>query len=210
MPQPPERILNGATLVLATHNLGKVKELQDLVVPFGCRVASALDFGVDAPEENGATFAENALIKARHSAHKTGKIALSDDSGLCIDILEGRPGIHSARYAIEAGGFKRAMHNLERELQGLEDPSACFVCALAIAFPSKHLGESGESLVFVGKVGGTLTFPMRGHKGFGYDSIFIPQGHTRTFAEMNPREKYALSHRAKAFEKMVRTCFRVD
>lgn len=188
-------------LVLATHNPGKVKELADLLAPYGTQVSSAGDHRVPEPEETGATFAENAALKARHTARLTGLPALADDSGLAVDALDGAPGIYSARWAGPGKDFTVAMDKVRQALlaKGItpEGARAHFVCHLTLARPN------GAQQDFPGMVQGRLTFPPRGDKGFGYDPIFIADGHTRTFAEMEPAEKHAISHRADAFRKFV-------
>lgn len=185
------------TLVLASHNQGKLRELQALLSPLGFTVESAGDLGVSEPEETGLTFAANAELKALHSATATGKLALADDSGLSVPALDGAPGIYSARWAGAHKDFTVAMHRIARELheRGLEPEgqAAYFTCALALAWPS------GDVQHVEGRVDGTLTFPPRGEKGFGYDPIFIPSGYTHTFAEMEPLAKEKISHRTRAF-----------
>ena len=199
-------ILNNSKIVLATHNKGKVPELASLVQPFGCTVISAGELNVSEPIEDGITFEENALIKARNSAKATGLIALADDSGLSVRALGGRPGIHSARYAGVSKDFDVAMDKLHRELEDttdMTDLSAHFVCALAIVTPD------GKEKVFRGEVHGTLVFPKQGDRGFGFDPVFIPLGHDITFGQMNPADKHAMSHRADAFKKMLTECFEI-
>lgn len=188
-----------SSLILATHNQGKVRELGALLQPLGFSVTAAGDLGVTEPEETENTFAGNALLKAKHTCNATNLPSLADDSGLCVPALNNAPGIYSARWAGEHKDFTLAMQRVENKLKALQtnDYSAYFVCALALCLPS------GEQHVFEGRIDGTLTFPPRGDKGFGYDPIFIPKGYTQTFAEMEPSEKHALSHRARAFEKFV-------
>ena len=193
------RLPRGASLVLASHNKGKLREIAELVEPFGLNVKSAGELGLPEPEETEPTFEGNALLKARAAADASGLPALSDDSGLCVTALEGAPGIYSARWAGEAKDFAAAMARVERELKakGATDRSAKFVCALALALPT------GEHRIFVGEVHGTLVFPPRGTRGFGYDPIFVPEGHGETFGEMEPAAKHAISHRARAFAKLI-------
>lgn len=187
------------TLVLATHNPGKVREIAALLEPHGvaCEAAGAL--GLAEPEETQDTFAGNAKLKALAAARATGLPALADDSGLAVTTLGGAPGVHSARWAEGPDGrdFSCAMTRVEQEVAGHADRSAAFICALCIAWPD------GRAQVFEGRVDGAITFPPRGDRGFGYDPIFVPEGDTRTFAEMDPAEKHATSHRTRAFEKLV-------
>jgi len=185
-------------LLAATHNKGKVSELKDLFEPHGFQVVSAHELGLDEPEETEATFAGNALLKARAAMRATGLPALSDDSGLAVTALGGEPGIYSARWAGEPRDFYRAMERVEAELQasGSPDRSAKFVCALAVAWPD------GQEAVFEGEVHGTLVWPPRGEKGFGYDPVFVATGETITFGEMDPNRKHAMSHRADAVKKL--------
>lgn len=185
----------GSTLVVASHNKGKVREIEELLAPLGFEIKGAAELGLPEPEENGASFTENALIKARSAARVSGLPSLSDDSGLCVGALDGAPGIYSARWAGEGKDFRIAMKRVEDELNGNPDRRAFFVCVLAMALPGGH------EETFEGRVYGTLTFPPRGERGFGYDPIFIPEGHRFTFGEMDPAAKHAMSHRAKAFEK---------
>jgi XTP/dITP diphosphohydrolase len=185
----------GSTLVVASHNKGKVHEIEELLAPLGFEIKGAAELGLPEPEENGASFTENALIKARSAARVSGLPSLSDDSGLCVGALDGAPGIYSARWAGEGKDFRIAMKRVEDELNGNPDRRAFFVCVLAMALPGGH------EETFEGRVYGTLTFPPRGERGFGYDPIFIPEGHRFTFGEMDPAAKHAMSHRAKAFEK---------
>ena len=186
----------GATLVIASHNPGKVREIAELLAPFDLKVRSAGDFGLPEPEENGSTFAENAAIKAKAAAAGCGLPALADDSGLSVAALVGQPGIYSARWAGADKNFTHAMQRVEEELGDTPDRRAEFVCALAMASPA------GEVEHFEGRVQGCLVWPPRGDQGFGYDPIFVPNGETRTFGEMPPAEKHAISHRARAFARL--------
>jgi XTP/dITP diphosphohydrolase len=192
------KLPRGSSLVLASHNKGKLREIADLVAPFGLNVKSAGELGLPEPEETELTFEGNALLKARAAADASGLPALSDDSGLCVMALGGAPGIYSARWAGETKDFAGAMARVERELneKNAKDFSAKFVCALALAMPK------GEHQIFLGEVHGTLTFPPRGERGFGYDPIFVMDGMDQTFGEIDPDRKHAISHRAKAFEKL--------
>jgi XTP/dITP diphosphohydrolase len=190
----------GSTLVVASHNPGKVREIVDLLAPFGFIVKSAAELDLPEPEETGTTFAENAALKARAAAAGSGLLALADDSGLAVAALDGAPGIYSARWAGPSKDFGPAMARVERELKEkhTSDVSAKFVCALALAQPG------GGVEIFQGEIQGHLEFPPRGNKGFGYDPIFVPEGMNRTFGEIDPDEKHAVSHRARAFAKLVK------
>jgi len=195
-------------IVIATHNSGKLREMRELLAPYGIEATSVGELGLDEPEETGADFASNALIKARAAAKGANLPALADDSGLCVEALGGMPGIYSARWAGEAKDFYAAMARIEEEVKKSGSPSrrAHFVSALAVAWPD------GAEQVFQGKVFGDLTFPPRGKQGFGYDPCFTPDGHSRTFGEMSAEEKHgvpadgseALSHRARAFQMLAR------
>jgi XTP/dITP diphosphohydrolase len=189
------KLAAGASLVIATHNRGKLREIAELLAPARARVHGADELGLPEPAETGATFAENAIIKAESAAKASGLVALADDSGLAVAALDGAPGIYSARWAGPKKDFPAAMARIERELKakGTMDFSAKFVCALALAVP----GEKTET--FVGEVHGRLVFPPRGKNGFGYDPIFVAEGMDRTFGEIAPAEKEAISHRARAF-----------
>lgn len=192
------RTLSPGKLIAATHNAGKVKELKALFEPLGFEVVSAIELDLPEPEETEKTFVGNAVLKARAAADATGQPALSDDSGLAVDALDGAPGIYSARWAGEPRDFGVAMEKVREELQSRKavDYSARFICALAICWPDGH------SEAFEGEVRGHLEFPPRGEKGFGYDPIFVADGETITFGEMDPDRKHAMSHRADAFAKL--------
>ncbi len=209
------RKLQPGKLVLASHNKGKLREIGALVAPYGMEAISAADLGLPEPEETGATFAENALIKAR-SAAASGCVALSDDSGLEVAALGGRPGVYTADWAErqwfegEAGkewagrDWYMAMGKVEGMLSALGpdvDRSASFVCTLALVWPD------GEELVVEGRAHGSLTWPPRGALGFGYDPVFVPNGSDQTYAEIEPAQKHAISHRADAFAKLVAAVF---
>jgi XTP/dITP diphosphohydrolase len=189
----------GTTLVVASHNQGKVREIKDLLAPFGIVTKGAAELGLPEPEETETTFAGNAALKARAAAEASGLPALADDSGLAVTALGGAPGIYSARWAGETKDFSFAMQRVERELKekGAQDFSAKFVCALALAEPGK------EPEIFEGEVHGRLLFPPRGTRGFGYDPIFVADGMSETFGEIEPARKHAMSHRARAFAKLV-------
>ncbi len=193
------RLPRGSHLVVASHNEGKVREIKALLGPHGIVAVSAGSLGLPEPEETGLTFAANAEIKAHASAKGSGHAALADDSGLCVEALDGAPGIYSARWAGPTKDFRIAMTRIHDELRhkGLTTSAAKFVCALCVALPS------GEFQTFEGEVHGRLTFPPRGDHGFGYDPIFIADGMEETFAEIDPAKKHAMSHRAKAFEKLL-------
>jgi XTP/dITP diphosphohydrolase len=197
-------------VVAATHNKGKLAELRDLLEPKGIELVSAGELGLPEPAEDGDSFIANALIKARASVEGSGLPSLSDDSGICVEGLDGAPGIYSARWASD-GDFAGAMSRVEALLaeRGAVKPwRAWFVSALAIAWPDGHVET------FEGRVDGDLVFPPRGTRGFGYDPCFLPDGHARTFGEMSAEEKHglpadgslALSHRARAFQALARAC----
>jgi XTP/dITP diphosphohydrolase len=193
----------GLKLVAATHNPGKAKELAALLDGrFEVLAAGAL--GLPEPDETETTFVGNALLKARHAADLSGQIALADDSGVSVAALDGAPGIYSARWAGPTKDFAVAMDKVAERIEetGSQDRSAWFTCALAVAWPN-----GGPAVVVQGEVHGTLTFPPRGDRGFGYDPIFIPNGHDQTFGEMEPAAKDAMSHRAVAFEKLKAALF---
>ncbi|MDH3239840.1 MAG: RdgB/HAM1 family non-canonical purine NTP pyrophosphatase [Alphaproteobacteria bacterium] len=196
------RRLASGTLVLATHNPGKVREVAALIEPFRLQVRSAGELGLDEPVEDGADFIANAEIKARAAAAASGLPALADDSGLAVAALGGAPGVYSARWAGEPRDFARAMERVHAELaaSGSDDDRARFVCALALCWPDGHC-ETVE-----GEVRGRLTWPPRGRNGFGYDPMFIAEGESLTFGEMEPDAKHAISHRADAFRKLVARC----
>lgn len=198
------RKLIAGQLVIASHNAGKVKEINALVAPFGIAAISAGDLGLPVPEETQKTFAGNAALKALAAATASGLPALADDSGLEVRALGGRPGVHTADWAEMPGGrdFYLAMGRVEQELQALAttDRSARFVCCLALAWPDGHVET------FLGRVEGSLTWPPRGTMGFGFDPVFVPEGHSRTFAELDPETKHAISHRADAFRQLVAAC----
>ena len=197
-------------VVAATHNKGKLVELSELLGPHGLEVVAAGALGLPEPEETGDTFVANALIKSRTAAGLSGLPALADDSGLCVQGLDGAPGIYSARWALD-GDFGAAMERIRRELEARAAPKpwrGWFVSALAISWPDGH------DETFEGRVDGELQFPPRGTAGFGYDPVFTPDGHTRSFGEMSSIEKHglpadgslALSHRARAFQLLEKAC----
>ena len=194
------RRLAAARLIVASHNAGKVREIAALLGPLGIEAAGASTLGLAEPEETGDTFIANAQLKARAAADASGEPALADDSGLVVPALDGAPGIYSARWAGPGKDFRVAIARIEAELaaRGHETGGAAayFVCALSLGWPDGHCAN------VEGRVDGTLTFPPRGQHGFGYDPIFVPDGHGRTFGEMLPEEKQPLTHRARAFEQL--------
>ena len=204
-----ERARLPSRLVVATHNAGKLREIEELLGPYGVVAVGAAALGLEEPEETGSTFRDNAVIKARAAARASGLLALADDSGLCVEALNNAPGIYSARWAGETKDFGAAMARVEREIKARGAPPpwrAAFVSVLALAW------SDGAVETFEGRVDGTLVFPPQGTAGFGYDPLFRPDGHDRTFGEMNSQEKHgipadgslALSHRARAFQKLQR------
>jgi XTP/dITP diphosphohydrolase len=195
------RRLGPGKLVIASHNQGKVREIAALLGPYGIEPVSAAALDLPEPEETGTSFVDNADLKARLAADLSGLPALADDSGLCVDALEGRPGIHSARWAGPDRDFRVGMERIWEEVlaKGPEaGRDAHFVCALAVAWPN-----DGQCENFEGRVYGQLVWPPRGDRGFGYDPMFQPIGHDQTFGEMDPAAKHAMSHRAEAFRKLV-------
>ncbi len=193
-------------LVIASHNAGKVREIGDLMAPFGIEVVSARSLGLPEPEETGTTFEANAALKARAAARAARLPALADDSGVVVPALGGDPGIYSARWAGPSKDFAIAMRKVEDALAaklvpGVADRRASFVAVLALAWPDDHVE------MFRGEVHGGLVWPPRGNKGFGYDPMFVPDGYTLTFGEMDPAAKHAISHRARAFQQLVAACF---
>lgn len=188
-------------LVIASHNPGKVREIGDLLGPFGVAVRSAGELALAEPEETGTTFAANAELKARAAATASGLPALSDDSGLVVGALGGAPGVLSARWAGPGKDFGEAMRKVEDALAGHADRRAHFACALALCWPD------GDCEVFTGIVRGRLVWPPRGTRGFGYDPMFVADGYDLTFGEMEPALKHRISHRADAFRKLVAACF---
>ena len=189
------KLPQGCTLGVASHNKGKIREIFELLAPYGIAVKGAGELGLPEPEETGLTFADNAILKARASALGAKTYALADDSGLAVAALDGAPGIYSARWAGEARDFGFAMQKVEQALAGKVDRSAKFVCALALCDPE------GNVEVYEGEVHGHLEFPPRGAHGFGYDPIFVADGMTETFGEIDPALKHSISHRANAFKK---------
>ncbi|MFM9862539.1 MAG: RdgB/HAM1 family non-canonical purine NTP pyrophosphatase [Micropepsaceae bacterium] len=196
------RRLTEKRLVVASHNPGKVREIADLIAPFAIEAVPASALSLAEPDETEPTFIGNALIKAHAAANASGLPALSDDSGLCVNALNGEPGVYSARWAGPRKDFRDAMQLVHDRLResSAKDRNAHFVCALAIAWPDGH------AEAFEGRITGTLVWPPRGTLGFGYDPMFVPEGHSITFGEMRPAQKHAMSHRARAFAKFVEAC----
>ncbi len=201
-PQAIRKLAPGK-LVIASHNPGKVREIAELLEGHGLEVVSAAALDLPEPEETGTTFVANAELKAQAAADLSGLPALADDSGLCVEALNGDPGIFSARWAGETKDFGAAMRLVEDKLAAIDDAprDAHFVCALALAWPDGHVEW------FEGRVDGTLVWPPRGDKGFGYDPVFLAQGETETFGEMDQARKHAISHRADAFRQLVKAVF---
>lgn len=195
-------------LIIASHNPGKVREIGELLAPFGVEAVAAGDLGLPEPDETGETFVANAALKSQAAAEAGNLPALADDSGFAVSALDGAPGIYSARWAGPDKDFGKAMATIEEMMRGAEDRSAKFVCALALSWPDE--GDGGETICFEGTVSGGVVWPPRGDKGFGYDPIFVPEGRDLTFAEMDPAEKHAMSHRANAFRQLVDACFDPD
>ncbi len=201
------RAFHEPRLVVASHNAGKVREIGELMWPFGIETVSAAGLGLPEPDETETTFEGNARLKARAAAQASGLPALADDSGLTVAALGDAPGIYSARWAETPRGrdFGHAMKTVWRKLEVVAAPEprrAVFVCALALAWPDGH------DETFLGTCEGRLVWPPRGGKGFGYDPIFIARGEEITFGEMEPERKHAISHRADAFRQLVDACFR--
>lgn len=195
------RAFTAPSLVVASHNAGKVKEIGHLLAPYDVEITSATLLGLAEPEETGASFRANAELKAHAAAGASALPALADDSGLAVAALEGAPGIHSARWAGPGRDFLAAMARIEDTLPEGADRAAAFVCALALAWPDGHCET------FEGRIEGSLVWPPRGENGFGYDPVFVAAGHDLTFGEMDPAEKHAISHRAAAFAQLVAACF---
>ncbi len=199
-PPVPHRKLAAGKLVIASHNEGKVREIRALLGPYGIEPVSAAELDLPEPEETGTTFVANAELKALQAADLSGLPALADDSGLCVEALNNEPGIFSARWAGEGRDFALAMQRVEDRFAQLPPETgrdAHFVCALALAWPDGHVEW------FEGRVDGTLVWPPRGDRGFGYDPMFVPAGHAVSFGEMEPAAKHAMSHRADAFRQLV-------
>ncbi len=191
-------------LLVASHNEGKVSEIRALLSPFGLELRSASELFLQEPEETGSSFQANAELKARAASDASGLPALADDSGLCVEVLNGQPGIYSARWAGPQKNFDFAMEKVRLGLveEGTLNTRAWFIAGLALAWPDGHMEY------FEGRVDGDLVWPPRGLKGFGYDPMFKPDGHEMTFGEMDPAKKHGMSHRADAFRKLVDACFK--
>ncbi|PPR11009.1 MAG: dITP/XTP pyrophosphatase [Alphaproteobacteria bacterium MarineAlpha11_Bin1] len=188
-------------LIIASHNPGKVRELGELLLPWSVEVVSAAQLSLPEPEETGLTFIENAKLKADSAALMANLPALADDSGLEVNALGGAPGIYSARWGGPEKDFDAAMVRVNEEIGNNPDRGARFVCALALTWPDGH------SEVFEGTVNGALVWPPRGERGFGYDPMFLADGDTGTYGEIDPEKKHANSHRAAAFRKLIDACF---
>jgi len=204
MPRQAIRKLQPGKLVIASHNPGKVREIQALLGPYGITPVSAAELDLPEPDETGTTFVANAELKALQAADLSGLPALADDSGLCVEALGDEPGIFSARWAGEGKDFAVAMQRVQDRLAALPPETqrdAHFVCALALAWPDGHVEW------FEGRIDGCLVWPPRGDRGFGYDPMFVPLGGEQTFGEMDPQAKHAISHRALAFRQLVEAVF---
>jgi XTP/dITP diphosphohydrolase len=211
-PKAHRKIRRPSRLVIATHNPGKLGEMRELLAPYGVDAISAGEMGLPEPQETGMSFRDNARIKAQAAAQATGLPAFADDSGLAVDALDGAPGIYSARWAGPDKDFGRAMATIEEKLHErsattAERRKAQFISALCVAWPDGHVED------FEARAAGTLVWPPRGDQGFGYDPMFLPDGHARTFGEMSSEEKHGLpprgkglSHRARAFVKLAEAC----
>ena len=196
-------IFNDKKIIIASHNIGKVKEIRFILDPLKVEVLSANDFNLGEPIEDGLSFEENALIKSSFVSRKTGIASLSDDSGICFCDLNNEPGIYSARWAGKGKNFNLAMSKINDHIKRVENPNynCFFVCALSLCWPS------GKNITVSGKIDGKFSWPPKGNFGFGYDPIFKPLGYDKTFAEMDPQFKHSISHRAVAFKKLKSLCF---
>ena len=194
---------NNKKIVIASHNKGKVEEIKILLRPLKIEVLSADDFNLKEPKEDGFSFEENSLIKSSYVCNRTGIPSLSDDSGICFSDLNNEPGIYSARWAGKNKDFKKAMHRIADALlmSGKYDKKAHFHCALCLSWPD------GQSESVEGILPGQIVWPARGNRGFGYDPIFMPDGYTETFGEMDPVKKHKISHRSVAYKKLIEKCF---
>jgi non-canonical purine NTP pyrophosphatase (RdgB/HAM1 family) len=195
------KLASGQKLVLASHNPGKLREIASLLRPHGIEVVSAATLGLPEPEENAADFAGNARIKAVAAATASGLAALSDDSGFCVAALDGAPGVFSARWAGRSKDFAHAMATVRHRIGDTSDRRAWFVAALCLAWPDGH------TETFLGRIDGAIVWPPRGDKGFGYDPMFVPAGGQQTFGEMDADDKHQVSHRARAFAQVLKSCF---
>jgi XTP/dITP diphosphohydrolase len=197
----PRTLTPARKLVLASHNKGKLREIEALLRPLGIEVVSAGALGLPEPEEDAPDFAGNARIKALAAATATGLPALSDDSGFCVAALDGAPGVYSARWAGPAKDFGQAMATVHERIGDNPDRRAWFIAALCLAWPDGH------TETFLGRIDGAVVWPPRGDKGFGYDPMFVPAGSGQTFGEIEPDQKHAVSHRARAFAQLLVACF---
>ena len=197
------RVFKDNKLVIASHNQGKIKEINELLNELNIEILSAHDLRIEEPEENGFTFEENALIKSAFVSKATGLPCISDDSGICFSDLNNEPGIHSARWAGKDKDFKSAMLNINKEIKKIKNPSydCHFVCSLSICWPDNY------HVTVSGRVNGKFSWPPKGTKGFGYDPIFKPLGYKLTFGEMMPEFKHRISHRSIAFKKLINLSF---
>jgi XTP/dITP diphosphohydrolase len=195
------KLARGEKLVLASHNQGKLREIEALLRPHGVAVVSAAALGLPEPVEDATDFAGNARIKAVAAASATGLPALSDDSGFCVAVLDGAPGVHSARWAGPSKDFAAAMATVQQRIGDNPDRRAWFIAALCLAWPDGH------TETFLGRIDGVAVWPPRGAFGFGYDPMFVPAGGQSTFGEMDPDQKHAVSHRARAFAQVLTSCF---
>lgn len=197
----PRKLAPDRKLVLASHNKGKLREIETLLRPLGIEVVSAGDLGLPEPEEDAPDFAGNARIKALAAATATGLPALSDDSGFCVAALDGAPGVYSARWAGPAKDFGQAMAAVHERIGDNPDRRAWFIAALCLAWPDGH------TETFLGRIDGAVVWPPRGNRGFGYDPMFVPAGWGQTFGEIDSEKKHTVSHRARAFAQVLRSCF---
>lgn len=195
------KLAPGQKLVLASHNKGKLREIEGLLRPLDIEVVSAAALGLPEPAEDAPDFAGNARIKAVAAATASGLPALSDDSGFCVAALNGAPGVHSARWGGPSKDFGRAMAVVHERIGDNTDRRAWFIAALCLAWPDGH------TETFLGRIDGAAVWPPRGDKGFGYDPMFMPTGFQQTFGELAPDEKHAISHRARAFAQVLTSCF---
>jgi XTP/dITP diphosphohydrolase len=197
----PRKLTRGQKLVLASHNKGKLREIESLLRPLGVAVVSAGALGLAEPVEDAPDFAGNARIKALAAATASGLPALSDDSGFCVAALDGAPGVLSARWAGPSKDFAAAMATVQQRIGDSPDRRAWFIAALCLAWPDGH------TETFLGRIDGAVVWPPRGDNGFGYDPMFVPAGESRSFGELDPDEKHAVSHRARAFAQVLASCF---
>ena len=195
------KLARGQKLLLASHNTGKLREIEALLLPLRIEVISAAALGLPEPSEDAPDFTGNARIKALAAATASGLPALSDNSGFCVAALHGAPGVYSARWAGPSKDFAAAMATVHQRIDDNLDRRAWFIAALCIAWPDLH------TQTFVGRIDGAITWPPRGDRGFGYDPMFVPAGCQQTFGEMNPDDKHAISHRARAFAQVLASCF---